>query len=258
MLPIKCNWILCLYIIRCDDFWTSFEHTKIWKIVNEFGSSTERHWKHLRMLVTILKQIFLLGLFATVAFCSLFYEMFMPTRKPLQCHESNLYKVRSVCECALICRTVAKTCAGYSLTKPDSCDVCFIYDVKYRRAALWTLNITHSAFLPVINKTEGELPIKNISFCSFCDSLVSTVFKIGLCDLLDFFYWVTYYDQIGDKFRSKLLNCRLWTVVFTFSVTRWWPILPFKISEIFPTLFQRGCLYAHPVTYTQLYLLSQE
>ena len=178
---------IVLHIIRCDDFWTSFEHTKIWKIVNEFGSSTERRWKHLRMLVTILKQIFLLGLFATVAFCSLFYEMFMPTRKPLQCHESNVYKVRSVCECALICRTEAKTCAGYSLTKPDSCDVCYIYDVKYRHAALWTLNITHSAFLPVINKTEGELPIKNISFCSFCDSLVSTVFKSGLCDLLDFF-----------------------------------------------------------------------
>ena len=141
------------------------------------------------MLVTILKQFALIGVFATTTFGSHLYEIFEPTRKPLQCHESKTYNVRSVCECALLCRTETKTCAGYSLTSGALCDVCFIHDVYYRQTALRTLNTTYNAFLPVISKTVGKLPTQNISI----------FFWLYISDC------VAYWDQIGrDELRLNL------------------------------------------------------
>ena len=143
------------------------------------------------MLVIILKRFALLGVFAANGFGSPLYQIFEPTRKPLQCHESRTYNVRSVCECALLCRIEANTCAGYFLTNGALCDVCFIYDVYYRHTALRTLNKTNNAFLPVISKTVGKLPTQNIF----------VFFWLYISDC------VTYWDQIGrDEFFLKLFS----------------------------------------------------
>ena len=123
--------------------------------------------KGLRMLVTIMKQSAFFGFCAAAAFGSLLYEVFVPTHKPMQCHESKTYNVRSVCECALICRTEPNTCAGYILTQnyTTSCDICFIYDVYYSHTALWTINASCNMFLPLISKAEGKLSTMNIYPC---------------------------------------------------------------------------------------------
>ena len=86
---------------------------------------------------------------------------FMPTQKPLLCHEIKTIDTRSVIECALEYIRNPYPCVGYIYNKDETlnvhCNMCFVYDVS-TPLVMSNVSSSSASMVPEINKERGEIP----------------------------------------------------------------------------------------------------
>ena len=86
---------------------------------------------------------------------------FLPTLKPLHCHEVQVTAVRSTVECAVQCKRDLDSCVGYALSTTESsniiCEICYIYDLGARIASqpTWSQNTLH--LMPIFRLQNGKI-----------------------------------------------------------------------------------------------------
>ena len=127
----------------------------LWKIYVVFERiSSMRH--RMQYLLCIMVVMY----FISITAGQFDMTIFLPTLKPMHCHDTQIVRVRSVVDCALKCQFNFYSCLGYTVIKHNflryQCQVCFIYDVRKPMEIVPTPSNNVTNFMPVFNKQDGE------------------------------------------------------------------------------------------------------
>ena len=123
-------------------------------LLDEIIISAVRH--AMRHLFHIVGAMF----FASITAENLDKTTFIPTLKPMYCHNIQISSARSLVECALKCQSNFYPCLGYIVTRHISsehgCQICFIFDIRRPMAIAPAPSNNVTGFMPVFNKQDGE------------------------------------------------------------------------------------------------------
>ena len=84
---------------------------------------------------------------------------FLPTLKPLYCHEIQDIEARSQVECAVYCKKDLYSCVGYAFTHDksyDNCQTCYINDIKSRISLSPKTSESTLFLMPMIELQRGK------------------------------------------------------------------------------------------------------
>ena len=109
---------------------------------------------------------------------------FLPTLKPMHCHDIQIHHVRSVVKCALHCQANCYSCLGFSVTTfipfGYECHVCFIFDTKTRMTIAPIPSNNVASFMPMCSQHGGESTYHPWDMNFFFMELVFRIFKSPL------------------------------------------------------------------------------